>query len=57
MFPDNKQSEFTVRFDHLIHIEDDRWEMALTGFATPSEVLNITEENTFFILYFLTSAF
>ena len=25
MLPDNKQSEVTVRLDHPIHIEDDRW--------------------------------
>ena len=46
MFPDNKQSEFTVRLNHPIHIEEERWEVALVELATPSEVLNITEENT-----------
>ena len=59
-FPDNKQSEFTVRLDHPIHIEEERWEAALLEIATPSEVLNITEENTFFFFFFwhfLTSAF
>ena len=45
-FPDNKQSEFTVRLDHPIHIEEERWEVALVELAKPSEVLNITEENT-----------
>ena len=53
MFADNKQSEFTVRLDHPIHIEDERWEVALVEIATPSEVLNITEENNFFFLTFL----
>ena len=47
MFPDNKQSEFTVRLDHPIHIEEERCEVALIEIATPSEVLNITEENNF----------
>ena len=40
----NKNS---VRVDHTIHIEDERWEVALVEFATPSEVLSITEENNF----------
>ena len=42
MFPDNKQSEFTVRLDHPIYIEGERWEVALVEIATPSEVLNNT---------------
>ena len=53
MFADNKQSEFTVRLDHPIHIEEERWEVALVEISTPSEVLNITEENNFFFLTFL----
>ena len=53
MFPDNQQSEFTVRLDHPIHIEEERWEVALVEIATPSEVLNITEESNFFFLTFL----
>ena len=52
MFPNNKQSEFTVRLDHQIHIEEERWEMVLVEFATPSEVLNTTKENKFFFLKF-----
>ena len=53
MFPDNKQSEFTVRLDHLIHIEEERCEVALVEIATPSDVLNITEENNLFFFIFL----
>ena len=53
MLPNNKQSEFTVRLDHPIRIEEERWEVALVEFETPSEVLNITEENNFFFLTFL----
>ena len=53
MIPDNKQSEFTARLDHPIHIEDERWEVALVEIATPSEVLNITEENNVSFLTFL----
>ena len=47
MFDDNKQSEFTVRLDHPIHIEEERREVALVEIPTPSEFLNITEEITF----------
>ena len=28
MFPDNKQSKFTVRLDHPIHVEEERSEVA-----------------------------
>ena len=52
-FPTNKQSDFTVRLDHPIQIEEERWEVALVEFATPSEVLNIREENNFFFFTFL----
>ena len=53
MFPSNKQSEFTVRLDHPIKIDVESWEVALVEIATPSEVLNITEENNYFFLTFL----
>ena len=53
MFADNKQSEFTARLDHPIHIEEESWEVALIEISTPSEVLHITEENKFFFLTFL----
>ena len=52
MFPNNKQSEFTVKLDHPVLIEEDSWEVALVEISTPSEVLNITEENNFFFLAF-----
>ena len=50
MFPNNKQSEFTVKLDHPIRIEEKSWEVALVEISTPSEVLNITKENNFFFL-------
>ena len=53
MFPSNKQSEFTVRLDHPIKIDVESWEVALVEIATPSEVLNITDENNYFFLTFL----
>ena len=53
MFADNILSRFTVSLDHPIHIEEERREVALVEISTPSEVLNITEENNFFFLTFL----
>ena len=52
MFPSNIQSEFTVKLDHPIEIDEESWEVALADIATPSEVLNITEDNNFFFLAF-----
>ena len=52
MFPSNIQSEFTVKLDHPIEIDEESWEVALAEIATPSEVLNITEDNNFFFLAF-----
>ena len=52
MFPSNKQSEFTVKLDHPIEINEETWEVALAEIATPSEVLNIIEEKNFFFLAF-----
>ena len=53
MFPSNIQSEFTVKLDHPIKfIDEESWEVALAEIATPSEVLNMTEDNNFFFLAF-----
>ena len=52
MFPSNKQSEFTVKLDNPIEIDEESWEVALVEIATLSEALNITEENNFFVLAF-----
>ena len=52
MFPNNKQSEFTVKLDHPILIEEESWEVALVEISIPSEVFNITEENNFFFFGF-----
>ena len=51
MFPSNIQSEFTVKLDHPIEIDEETWEVALAEIATPSEVLNITEDNFFFLAF------
>ena len=53
MFPSNIQSEFTVKLDHPIEIDEETWEVALAEITTPSEVSNITEDNKFFFLAFL----
>ena len=52
MFPSNIQSDFTVKLDHPIEIDEESWEVALAEIATPSEVPNITEDNNFFFLVF-----
>ena len=52
MFPSNKQSEFTVKLDNPIEIDEESWEVALVEIASLSEVLNITEENNFFFWAF-----
>ena len=52
MSPSNKQSEFTVKLDNPIEIDEECWEVALVEIATPSEVLNITEEYNFSFLAF-----
>ena len=53
MFPSKWQSGFIVRSDHPIKIDVESWEVALVEIATPSEVLNITEENKYFFFTFL----
>ena len=51
MFPSNKQSEFTVGLNHPIDIDEEHREFALVEIATPSEVLNIKENNYFFFTF------
>lgn len=51
-FPTNKQGSFTVRLERPIYIDKDNWEVALVEIITPSQVINITEENNFFFLRF-----
>ena len=48
MFPSNIQSEFTVKLLKLTR----KTGKLLAEIATPSEVLNITEDNNFFFLAF-----
>ena len=55
-FPQNTQSSFTVRLDHPINIESEKWEVALVELITPSRVNNISENNNFFFLSFLDQA-
>ena len=44
---------YVIRIDHLIYIEKDAWEVALVEIITPSQVMNISEENNYFFLAFL----
>ena len=57
IFPSNKQSEFTVKLDNQIEIDEESWESALVEIATLSEVLNITKENNGFFWLFLITQF
>ena len=57
MFPSIKQSDFTVKLDHPIEIDEESREVALAEIATPSEVLNITEDNNFFWLFLISTVF
>ena len=51
-FPDNTQSSFTVRLDHPINIEKEKWEVALVEMITPTQIMNISDETNFFYLRF-----
>ena len=52
IIPSNKQSEFVVLVDNPIDIDEDSWEVALVEIATPSEVINKTED--FFWLFLIS---
>ena len=52
MYLDNKQNSFTVKLDHPIQIEKELWEVALVEMITPSQILNISEENNYFFSRF-----
>ena len=52
MLPFNIQSEFTVKLDYPIEIDEESWEVAFAEITTPSEVSNLTEDNNFFFLAF-----
>ena len=52
-FQTYKQSDVIVKLDDLIYIEKDAWDVALMEIITPSQVINISEENNYFFLAFL----
>ena len=39
VFPNNKQTSFTVKLDHPIHIEKENWEVALVELITSQTYL------------------
>lgn len=55
-FPNNKQSNFTVRLNHPIQIDKQNWEVALAEIITPAELLNISENNNYFFVRFVGEA-
>ena len=51
-FSKNTQCDFKMKLDHSIQIEKDNWEVGLVEVLTPTEVNNITKENSYVILRF-----
>ena len=47
--PNNTQNSFTVRLDHPISIEKENWGVALVEMITPTQVMNISDGNNFFL--------
>ena len=50
VFHHNKQSNFTVKLDHSIYIEKEKWEVALVEIVTPTDLYNVTAANNFFFV-------
>ena len=50
VFQHNKQSNFTVKLDHSIYIEKEKWEVALVEIVTPTDLYNVTAANNFFFV-------
>ena len=50
VFQHNKQSNFTVKLDHSIYIEKEKWEVALVEIVTPTNLYNVTAANNFFFV-------
>ena len=46
IFSKNTQCDFKVKLDHSLQIEKDNWEVGLVEIITPTEVNNITKEDT-----------
>ena len=44
MFPNNTQCCFKAHLPKIIHIDKEEWEVALVQLTTPSQFLNISEE-------------
>ena len=51
-FSKNTQCDFKVKLDYSIQIEKDNLEVGLVEIITPTEVNNITKENTYVIIRF-----
>ena len=44
MFPNNTQCCFKIHLPKTIHIDKEEWEVALVKLITPTQFLNISEE-------------
>ena len=50
VFQHNKQSNFTVKLDHSIYIEKEKWEVALVEIVTPTDLYSVTAANNGFFV-------
>ena len=50
VFQHNKQSNFTVKVDHSIYIDKEKWEVALVEIVTPTDLYIVTAANNFFFV-------
>ena len=50
MFPNNTQCCFKIHLRKTIHIDKEEWEVALVQLITPTQFLNISEEEAQFEL-------
>ena len=50
MFPNNTQCCFKIHLPKTIHIDKEEWEVALVQLITPTQFLNISEEEAQFEL-------
>ena len=50
MFPNNTQCCFKIHLPKTIHIDKEKWEVALVQLITPTQFLNISEEDAQFDL-------
>ena len=48
MFPNNTQSDFRTKLPKPIQVNKEEWEMALVELIIPSQIINVSEEESQF---------